>query len=99
MRRPDVRAVVILLQGRGPTPPSTQCLAAKYSQDMITAYIDAEPAVRHAQQRYRRAGGRTTRPTPFHDQDRERFRAAPARLPAEGSAPAYGGGPRLEHHP
>jgi uncharacterized protein YaiI (UPF0178 family) len=37
------------------------------------ATIDAELAVRHAEQRHRRAGGRTGGPAPFVDEDRERF--------------------------
>lgn len=36
--------------------------------------IDAELAVRHAEQRHRRAGGKTKGPSPFEDEDRERFR-------------------------
>lgn len=40
------------------------------------ASIDAELAVRHAEQRHRRAGGRTRGPAPFEDEDRERFLAA-----------------------
>lgn len=40
----------------------------------LPATIDAELAVRHAEQRYRRAGGRTTGPTQYQDEDRERFR-------------------------
>ena len=35
--------------------------------------IDMELAVRHEEQRHRRAGGRTRGPTPFEDEDRERF--------------------------
>jgi uncharacterized protein len=35
--------------------------------------IDMELAVRHAEQRHRRAGGRTKGPSPFEDEDRERF--------------------------
>lgn len=45
--------------------------------------IDAELAVRHAEQRHRRAGGRTTGPTPFEDEDRERFREVLGRLLTE----------------
>jgi len=37
------------------------------------ATIDAELAVRHAEQRHRRAGGRTGGPPRFEDEDRERF--------------------------
>jgi len=39
------------------------------------ATIDCELAVRHAEQRHRRAGGRTQGPSPFQEEDRERFRA------------------------
>lgn len=42
--------------------------------------IDAELAVRYAEQRHRRAGGRTTGPSPFQPEDRERFRQALTRL-------------------
>ena len=35
--------------------------------------IDMELAVRHAEQRHRRAGGRTGGPSAFDDDDRERF--------------------------
>ncbi|MBN1630074.1 MAG: YaiI/YqxD family protein [Thermoleophilia bacterium] len=52
----------------------------------LQATIDAELAVRHAEQRHRRAGGRTTGPTPFRDEDREQFREVLARLLAEGAA-------------
>lgn len=37
------------------------------------ATIDAELEVRHAEQRHRRAGGRTGGPAPFRDEDREHF--------------------------
>lgn len=37
------------------------------------ATIDAELEVRHAEQRHRRAGGRTGGPSPFRDEDREHF--------------------------
>ena len=42
--------------------------------------IDAELAVRHAEQKHRRAGGRTGGPSPFDDDDRERFRDSLKRL-------------------
>ena len=42
-------------------------------REYLPAVIDAELAVRHAEQQHRRAGGRTTGPTPFQDEDRERF--------------------------
>lgn len=46
----------------------------------LSATIDAELAVRHAEQRHRRAGGRTRGPSPFEDEDRECFREALERL-------------------
>jgi uncharacterized protein YaiI (UPF0178 family) len=46
----------------------------------LAATIDAELAGRHAEQRHRRSGGRTTGPAPFRDEDRERFREVLARL-------------------
>lgn len=49
----------------------------------LPATIDAELAVRHAEQRHRRSGGRTTGPTPFQDEDRERFREVLVRLLTE----------------
>lgn len=49
----------------------------------LPATIDAELAVRHAEQVHRRGGGRTQGPSPFQDEDRERFRAALAQLLAE----------------
>ncbi len=49
----------------------------------LPATIDAELAIRHAEQRHRRAGGRTTGPAPFLDEDRERFRESLARLLTE----------------
>jgi len=42
--------------------------------------IDAELAVRAAEQRHRRAGGRTKGPSPFLDEDRQRFRDSLTRL-------------------
>lgn len=45
-----------------------------------SATIDAELAVRHAEQRHRRSGGRTQGPSPFQDEDRERFREVLERL-------------------
>jgi uncharacterized protein len=47
--------------------------------------IDAELAVRHAEQRHRRAGGRTTGPAPFTDEDRQRFRESLTRLVAQSA--------------
>ena len=49
----------------------------------LLATIDAELAVRHAEQRHRRAGGRTTGPSPFLEEDRQRFREVLARLVCE----------------
>ena len=42
--------------------------------------IDLELEVRHAEQKERRAGGRTRGPSPFDDDDRERFADALKRL-------------------
>ena len=47
------------------------------------AAIDAELAVRHAEQKLRRAGGRTRGPAPFTDEDREDFTDALERLLAQ----------------
>ena len=52
----------------------------------FSATIDAELLVRHAEQRHRRAGGRTTGPSPFLDEDREHFREQLARLLAEDAS-------------
>lgn len=49
----------------------------------MTATIDAELALRHAEQRHRRAGGRTGGPSPFEDEDREHFRESFRRLLVE----------------
>ena len=49
--------------------------------------IDAELAVRHAEQRHRRAGGRTGGPSPFCEEDRERFRESLERLLKEARSP------------
>jgi uncharacterized protein YaiI (UPF0178 family) len=48
------------------------------------ATIDAELAVRHAEARHRRAGGRTRGPSPFEDEDREHFVEVLARMLREG---------------
>ncbi len=48
--------------------------------------IDAELAVRHAEQKHRREGGRTGGPTPFVEEDRERFRESLERLFRETGA-------------
>lgn len=42
--------------------------------------IDMELAVRHAEQKHRRSGGRTQGPTAFDDEDRERFERALERV-------------------
>lgn len=44
------------------------------------ATIDIELEVRHAEQRVRRAGGRTGGPAPFEDEDREHFTDSLERL-------------------
>lgn len=49
-------------------------------REYFPATIDAELAIRHAEQRHRRAGGRTTGPSPFLEEDRERFRDSLVRL-------------------
>jgi uncharacterized protein YaiI (UPF0178 family) len=46
----------------------------------LAATIDAELAVRHAEQRHRRAGGRTGGPSPFLEEDRIHFRESLTRL-------------------
>ena len=51
------------------------------------ATIDAEMAVRHAEQRHRRAGGRTQGPSAMDDDDRDRFRFAFERALTEATAP------------
>jgi len=57
------------------------------------AAIDAELAVRHAEQKLRRSGGRTRGPSPFEDEDREQFVDSLERMLAECSAetPTPGG--------
>ena len=52
--------------------PGCRALSPR-GREYLPALIDAELAVRHAEQRHRRAGGRTSGPTPFQDEDRERF--------------------------
>jgi uncharacterized protein YaiI (UPF0178 family) len=52
-------------------------------REYLSATIDAELAVRHAEKRHRRAGGRTAGPAPFREEDRERFREVLTRLLAE----------------
>ena len=46
--------------------------------------IDGEMELRHAEQRHRRAGGRTRGPAPFTDEDREHFVESLRRLLREG---------------
>lgn len=48
--------------------------------------IDAELAVRHAEQQHRRSGGRTKGPSPFEDEDRERFASSLKRVLSERAA-------------
>lgn len=50
------------------------------------ATIDAELAVRHAEQKHRRAGGRTSGPSAMDDDDRDRFRFAFERALTEATA-------------
>lgn len=50
--------------------------------------IDMELAVRHAEQRHRRAGGRTRGPSPMEDEDRGRFRRALTQLLQQPASPA-----------
>jgi uncharacterized protein YaiI (UPF0178 family) len=47
--------------------------------------IDAQLAVRHAEQQHRRSGGRTKGPSAFEEDDRERFTAALSRLLGEAT--------------
>jgi uncharacterized protein len=63
------------------------------------AAIDAELAVRHAEQKLRRAGGRTRGPAPFEDEDREAFEDGLARLLAEADRVRTGGGPSADGGP
>ena len=60
-------------------------------REYSTYTIDAELAVRHAEQRHRRAGGRTGGPAPFTEEDREHFRESLQRVLAEGSGAEPGG--------
>ena len=46
----------------------------------LAATLDAELLVRHAEQRHRRAGGRTSGPAPYRPEDREHFRESLERL-------------------
>jgi uncharacterized protein YaiI (UPF0178 family) len=52
----------------------------------MAATIDAELALRHAEQQHRRAGGRTGGPSPFREEDRGRFRESLGRLLAEAKS-------------
>ncbi|MBN1319967.1 MAG: DUF188 domain-containing protein [Thermoleophilia bacterium] len=65
--------------GRGCRPLSPR------GREYLPATIDAELAVRHAEQRHRRAGGRTIGPSPYRAEDRDRFREVLARLLSEGA--------------
>ncbi len=49
--------------------------------------IELEMEVRHAEQRLRRAGGRTRGPSPFVDEDRDHFRESLRRVLREALAP------------
>ena len=46
----------------------------------LAATIDAELAVRHAEQRHRRAGGRTRGPSPLAEEDKQRFKDELAKM-------------------
>jgi uncharacterized protein len=52
--------------------------------------IDAEMAVRHAEQVHRRKGGRTRGPTAFSEEDREHFRESLTRLLTESQGQGRG---------
>lgn len=65
-------AAMALARGARPLSPR--------GREYYAATIDAELAIRHAEQRLRRAGGRTGGPAPFTGEDREKFREALARL-------------------
>ena len=63
--------------GRGAVPISPR------GRVHTPATIDMELAVRHAEQRHRRAGGRTRGPAAMVEEDRDRFRRAFERLISE----------------
>lgn len=65
-------AAMVLGRGAGAVSPRGRVF--------YTATIDVEMAVRHAEQKHRRAGGRTKGPSPFTDEDREHFRDSLERL-------------------
>jgi uncharacterized protein YaiI (UPF0178 family) len=60
--------------GRGCRAPNPR------GREYLLATIDAELAIRHAEQRHRRAGGRRTGPATLQEEDRERFREVLVRL-------------------
>jgi uncharacterized protein len=68
-------------------------------REYYAATIDAELAVRHAEQKYRRAGGRTGGPSPFQPEDRDRFREVLARLLATDAVPQTNRAPRDPEEP
>lgn len=49
-------------------------------REYLSVTIDAELALRHAEQQHRRKGGRTAGPHPFTEEDRERFHEVLDRL-------------------
>jgi uncharacterized protein YaiI (UPF0178 family) len=49
------------------------CAISPRGREYSLAVIDMELAVRHAEQKLRRQGGRTRGPAPFEDEDREQF--------------------------
>ena len=59
-------------------------------REYTTAAIDMELAVRHAEQKLRRQGGRTRGPAPFEEQDREQFRDSMDRLLRDRERPGLG---------
>jgi uncharacterized protein len=68
---------------------SRGCLAVSpRGRRFLAATIEGELAIRYAEQRHRRAGGRTGGPAPFTEEDRERFREVLARLIAEAAEAA-----------
>jgi uncharacterized protein YaiI (UPF0178 family) len=56
-------------------------------REYTTAAIDMELAVRHAEQKLRRQGGRTRGPAPFEEEDREQFHDSLDRLLRERRRP------------
>jgi uncharacterized protein YaiI (UPF0178 family) len=55
-------------------------------REYLMATIDAELAIRYAEQKFRRSGGRTGGPSPFQPEDREHFRETLTRLLSPSTA-------------